>query len=188
MVVSTTAGTPPATRGHSTLSTSGAALGNATLAITSGFVPQSGAPNPLAGHPYSPAPRQLPQHHCQDGMTVPSGMSPYKFVANTCSSRPPECQKIVDAVKADAASAVRADATGNFPGVALGIYYLMISTRYNNQVLVWGQPIQLNRYNARSAQRDAHQLRRTNKTNERSVETYHLDNSLLKWMASRYQI
>jgi hypothetical protein len=99
-------------------------------------------------------------------MTVPSGMSPYKFVANTCSSRPPECQKIVDAVKADAASAVRADATGNFPGVALGIYYLMISTRYNNQVLVWGQPIQLNRYNARSAQRDAHQLRRTNKTNE----------------------
>jgi hypothetical protein len=40
---------------------------------------------------------------------------------------------------------VRADANGNstFPGVAPGTYYLMISTRYNNQPLVWGQAVQL---------------------------------------------
>jgi hypothetical protein len=45
----------------------------------------------------------------------------------------------------DAASAVRDDANGNgtFPGVRPGTYYLMISTRYNNQVLNWGQAVQL---------------------------------------------
>jgi hypothetical protein len=48
-------------------------------------------------------------------------------------------------VKADAASAVRADANGagTFPGVPPGTYYLMISARYNNQGLVWGQAVQL---------------------------------------------
>jgi hypothetical protein len=48
-------------------------------------------------------------------------------------------------VKADAASAVRADANGagTFPGVPPGSYYLMISARYNNQTLVWGQAVQL---------------------------------------------
>jgi hypothetical protein len=72
-------------------------------------------------------------------------MSPYKYVGTVCSSRTPDCQKILDAVKADAASAVRADADGRgtFPGVAPGNYYLMISTRYNNQVLIWGQAVQL---------------------------------------------
>jgi hypothetical protein len=79
-------------------------------------------------------------------MTVPPCMSPYKFVANTCASRTPDCQKIIDAVKADAASAVRADTNGSgiLPGVAPGTYYLMISTRYNNQGLIWGQAIKLN--------------------------------------------
>ncbi len=72
-------------------------------------------------------------------------MSPYKYVATACTSRTPDCQKILDAIKVNAASAVRADAngTGTFPGVPPGTYYLMISTRYNNQSLVWGQAVQL---------------------------------------------
>ena len=72
-------------------------------------------------------------------------MSPYKYVATVCASRTPDCQKAMDAIKADAASAVRADANGRgtAPGVAPGTYYLMISTRYNNQGLIWGQPVQL---------------------------------------------
>jgi hypothetical protein len=62
-----------------------------------------------------------------------------------CGNRTPDCQKIMDAIKASAASAVRADANGSgtFPGVQPGTYYLMISSRYNNQSLVWGQPVQL---------------------------------------------
>jgi hypothetical protein len=72
-------------------------------------------------------------------------MSPFKYVADTCTSRTPECQKILDAVKVSAASAVRADANGagTFPGVPPGTYYLDISARFNNQALVWGQAVQL---------------------------------------------
>jgi hypothetical protein len=72
-------------------------------------------------------------------------MSPYKYVGTACASRTPDCQKMMDAVKANAASAVRADANGagTFPGVVPGSYYLMISARYNNQSLVWGQAVQL---------------------------------------------
>ena len=42
-------------------------------------------------------------------------------------------------------SAVRADANGRgtFPGVPAGVYYLMISTRYNNQPLAWDRAIEL---------------------------------------------
>ena len=49
------------------------------------------------------------------------------------------------AINADAASAVRADGSGRgtFPGVPPGVYYLMISTLYNNQALAWGQAVQL---------------------------------------------
>jgi hypothetical protein len=70
-------------------------------------------------------------------VAVPAGMSVYKYVASVCTSRTPDCQNVMDAIKADAASAVRANANGNgtFPGVPPGTYDLMISTRYNNQAL-----------------------------------------------------
>ncbi len=49
------------------------------------------------------------------------------------------------AINVNAASAVRADASGRgtFPGVPPGVYYLMISALYNNQPLEWGQAVQL---------------------------------------------
>ncbi len=43
---------------------------------------------------------------------VPAGVSPYKVLGNACGNRTPDCQKIMAAVNADAASAIRADATG----------------------------------------------------------------------------
>ena len=51
----------------------------------------------------------------------------------------------MEALKAKAASAVRADANGgaSFPSVPPGTYYLMISARHKNQSLVWGQAVQL---------------------------------------------
>jgi hypothetical protein len=139
-----TVGTAPAT-GSSGLSTPAAPLGNATLSIVSGFPAQAGAPNPLAGHPYVLLRDSYANVLAKGGVSVPPGMSPYKYVGTVCASRTPDCQKILDAVKADAASSVRADANGagTFPGVPAGTYYLMISTRYNNQPLVWGQAVQL---------------------------------------------
>ena len=76
---------------------------------------------------------------------MPAGVSPFKYVATACAGASPDCQKANDAIKASAASAVRSDAKGSavFPGVPPGTYFLMISTRDNNQALVWGQAVQL---------------------------------------------
>lgn len=123
-----------------------APLGNARLSVISGFPAQPGKPNPLAGRPYVLLRESYPNALAKGGVSVPPGQSPYKYVANACGpARTPDCQKIVDAIKAATASAIRADGNGSgtFPGVAPGIYYLMISGRFNNQSLVWGQAVQL---------------------------------------------
>jgi len=140
-----TAGTPGSANGNGSLSTPAAPLGNATLSIVSGFPAQPGTPNPLAGRPYVLLRDSYGDALAKGGVVVPPGMSPFKYVGTVCTSRTPDCQKILDAVKVNAASAVRADANGSgtFPGVPPGTYYLQISTRYNNQALVWGQAVQL---------------------------------------------
>ena len=140
------AGTPgTATGGGGGLSSPTALLGNATLSIVSGLPAQPGTPNPLAGRPYVLLRDSYANGLAKAGVSVPPGVSPYKYVGTACGTRTPDCQKSMDAIKAAAASAVRADANGSgtFPGVAPGTYYLMISTRYNNQNLVWGQAVQL---------------------------------------------
>ena len=142
-----TGGSTPATpaTGGATLSTPDAPLGNATLTITSGFPKQPGVPNPLAGRPYVLLRNSYANVLANGGVSVPPGVSPYKYAGTACGNKSPDCPKISDAVKADAASAVRADANGSgtFPGVPPGTYYLMISARYNNQGLIWGQAVQL---------------------------------------------
>jgi hypothetical protein len=140
------AGTPgTASASGGGLSTPAAPLGNATLSIVSGFPAQTGAPNPLAGRPYVLLRDSYANVLAKGGVNVPPGMSPYRYVGTACATRAPDCQKVMDAIKAAAASAARADANGagTFPGVAPGTYYLMISTRFNNQPLVWGQAVQL---------------------------------------------
>ena len=139
------AGTRGAATAPGTLSTPAAPLGNATLSIVSGFPTQPGVPNPLAGRPYVLLRDSYANALAKGGVSVPPGTSPYKYVGTACGTRTPDCQKIMDAIKVDAAAAVRADANGSgtFPGVAPGIYYLMISARYSNQGLAWGQAVQL---------------------------------------------
>jgi hypothetical protein len=79
-------------------------------------------------------------------VAIPAGMSAYKFAGMACGNKTPDCQKIMDSVKADATSAVRADANGDgtFPGVPPGMYFLMISAQYSGQSLMWVQMVQLN--------------------------------------------
>jgi hypothetical protein len=145
MIASTGAGGTAAPTGPSTLSTPAAPLGNATLSIVSGFPAQPGVPNPLAGRPYVLLRDSYANALAKGGISVPPGMSPYKYVGSICTARTPDCQKIMNAVNANAASAVRADPNGGgtFPGVPPGTYYLMISARYNNQAFTWSQPVQL---------------------------------------------
>ena len=126
------------------LSTPDKPLGNATLAITSGF---TGAPNPLANHPYVLLRDSYGDALAKGGVTVPPGTSPYVYVGQACAPQPrtAACQNAIAAINSSAASAVRADASGSgtLPGVPPGTYYLMVSARIGNQPLVWGQPITL---------------------------------------------
>ena len=128
------------------LSTPQAPLGNATLSIVSGIPAQPGVPNPLAGHPYVLLRDSYGDAMAKGGVSVPPGVSPYKYVGQVCAAgKTPDCQTILNAINVNAASAVRADSNGSgtMPGVPPGTYYLMISMRYNNQALVWGQAVQL---------------------------------------------
>jgi hypothetical protein len=127
------------------LSTPAAPLGNATLAIVSGFPPQPGVANPLAGRPFIMLRMSYADTIANAGVQVPAGVTAYKYVGNACGTGTADCKKSMDAVKASAISAVRADANGSgtLPGVPAGTYYLMISAPYNNKSLVWGQAVNL---------------------------------------------
>jgi len=119
--------------------------GSAVLLITSGLPAQPGGPNPLASHPYVLLRDPVASIMARAGVQVPAGESPYKVLGNACGNHTPDCQKILAAVNADAASAARADVNGRaaMPPVPPGTYYLMISAHYNNQALVWDMPVQL---------------------------------------------
>ncbi len=105
-----------------------AAPSSATLAVVSALGPQAGAPNPLAGHPYTLLHRGYADILAGAGVAIPTGVSPYRFVGTTCSARSPECLRLIDAIKGNAVGAIRADANGNgtFAGVTPGSYHLMI--------------------------------------------------------------
>ena len=121
-------------------------MGNATLSIVSGFAATPGQANPLANHPYVLLRNSFNDTISQSGVNIPAGTTPFKFLGLACGNRTPDCQTILNAVKAGAVSSVRADVNGGatFPGVSPGTYYLMISTRFNNQSLVWLQPVRVN--------------------------------------------
>ena len=129
-----------------TLSTPNAPLGNATLSVVSGFPPSPGQPNPLGNHPYVLLRTNINDTIAKSGVNIPAGTVPFKFFGLACGNRTPDCQTILNAIKAGAASSVRADVNGSatFPGVPPGTYYLMISTRFNNQTLLWLQGVQVN--------------------------------------------
>ncbi len=134
---------PAASNGNSSLPA--ATVGNASLTIVSGFSATGAAPNPLAAQPFTLLRESLADIVAGAGVPVSPGTSPFKALGLACGNRTPACQKILEAVKVNAVSAVRADATGKgtFNAIAPGTYYLMISTRYNNQPLVWSQPVQV---------------------------------------------
>lgn len=128
------------------LSTPGGQLGNATLSVISGFSAAPGQPNPLANHPYVLLRASFDDTIAHSGVNIPAGTTPFKFLGMACGNRTPDCQTIMNAIKTGAASSVRADVNGHatFPSVAPGTYYLMISTRVNNQTLLWLQAVQVN--------------------------------------------
>jgi hypothetical protein len=144
-VMNAASGNSTTANGAGGLSTPTAPLGNAILSVVPGLPTQPGAPNPLAGRPYVLLRSSYADAIARGGVSVPPGVSAYVYAGTACGNRTPDCQRIKDAINSSAASAVRADANGSgtFPGVPPGIYYLMISARYENQTLAWGQAVQV---------------------------------------------
>ena len=134
-----------ASGGGSGLSTAAAPLGNAVLSVVSGLPAQAGVPNPLGFQPFVLLRDSYANTLARNGIAVPPGMSPYKYVGTTCMSRSPICQQAIQAVQASAIAGVRADGNGRgtLAGVPPGTYYLMISVTYNKQPLVWQQAVQV---------------------------------------------
>ncbi len=131
--------------GGSVISMPNAPLGNAVLTIVSGFPLQQGVLPPLAGYPYTLLKDSFAATVSKAGIQVPPGSSPIKAVGAACQNKTPDCQKFSQAWKAEAISAARGDFTGKavLPGVPPGTYYLMISTRYNNQPIMWDMKVDL---------------------------------------------
>lgn len=127
------------------LSTPNAPLGNAVLTVLSGFPTPAGVMNPLAGRPYVLLRDDYDTALRKGGLTIPAGMMGQRYVGSICATRTPVCQQAMTAINTSAASAVRADASGKgvMPGVPPGAYYLMISTVYNKQSLLWGFKVEL---------------------------------------------
>jgi hypothetical protein len=129
------------------MATPGAPTGNAVLSIVSGLPTPAGTLNPLAVRPYVLLRDTLGGAMAKGGVQVPAGMTPLKVLGSACAGGKGslDCQKVLQAVNAETASATRSDATGkaNFPGVPPGTYYLMISTVYNNHPIYWDAKVDL---------------------------------------------
>jgi hypothetical protein len=127
------------------IATPQAPLGNAVLSIVSGLAVQPGTPNALAGHPYILLRQSYADSLAVGGVSIPAGVSPYIYVGQACGNHTPDCAKISAAIQAQAATAARADANGSgtLPGVLPGTYYVMVSTRFNNQPYAWEQSVTL---------------------------------------------
>jgi len=119
--------------------------GNAVLSISTGFPPQPGILNPLAGRPYLLMRDDFATALAKGGVQIPAGMSAEKAMGVACGNRTPDCQKMSQAMTADTACALRGDVNGKatLPGVPPGTYYLMVSTLYNRQPLYWDLKVEL---------------------------------------------
>jgi hypothetical protein len=122
----------------------GAPTGNAVLTIVNGFPAQPNAPSPLAGRSFILLRDSLTNAMIKGGVPVASGSTPFQAMSAACATQQ-NCQQVMAAINSDSASLIKADANGNaiFPGVPAGTYYLMISTKLNNQTIFWGQQVAL---------------------------------------------
>ncbi len=130
---------PSATAKPAILSTPAAATGNAVMVVTSGLAPQSGAPNPLAGHTFILLNQSYESALAGAGFQPQGGMSAVKVFFTACMNRQPACQQGAAAANASTVSGAKADANGKgqLPGVPAGTYYLFCVGVYNRQLYKW---------------------------------------------------
>ncbi|HXH66746.1 MAG TPA: hypothetical protein VNI81_06060 [Candidatus Limnocylindrales bacterium] len=119
---------------------------SASLAISSGFAVQPGAPNPLAGRVIALLKEDLESILRKSGIAVAPGASAARAWKEECQKGMAECKRMLSAMAAYSAANTKADANGKavFPAVAAGTYYLYSVTQFNNQVVLYDLKVELN--------------------------------------------
>jgi hypothetical protein len=136
---------PAAPPVHPNFATASKPAGTAVLTVTSGFPPQSGVENPLAGQAYVLLRDPVASVLAKSGAAVPASTSPQQAVRSACEAHKPECHAYLVAIGNDAATGLKADAAGKavLPGVPAGTYYLTASATLGKLVLYWNVKVDL---------------------------------------------
>src|SRR5271167_1592943 len=134
----------PSGRGTA-MSTASAPTGTAVLSVASGFPPQPGVANPLAGHTYILMKQSFEAALTGGGFQPPPGTSIIKGYLTACANHQPACQQGMAAANSSTVAGVRADANGKaqLPALPAGTYYFFCLGGYNKQLFKWNFTVEL---------------------------------------------
>ena len=124
--------------------TNRAATGDAVLSI-SVFPPQSGAANPLTGHPLFLLKDSFDDVLMKNGMQPPAGKTPMQGWDLACQKALPQCAQAFASLQPYMSGVVKIDPSGTatFLGVPPGSYYVFGTTHANHLALSWDVRVEL---------------------------------------------
>jgi hypothetical protein len=120
------------------------ATGDAVLAMNV-FPAQSGAANPLAGHPLFLLKDSFDNVLMKNGMHPPAGKTPMQGWDLACQKSSPQCAQALASLQPYMAGVVKIDGSGKatFLGVPAGSYYIFGTTHANHLALSWDVRVDL---------------------------------------------
>jgi hypothetical protein len=124
--------------------TNRSATGDAVLSMRV-FPPQSGASNPLTGHPLFLLKDSFNDMLMKSGMRPPAGKTPMQGWDLACQKAAPQCAQALAGLQPYMAGVVRIDPSGKatFLGVPAGSYYVFGTTHANRLALSWDVRVDL---------------------------------------------
>jgi len=135
---------PPANSSGTGMSTNRSAAGDAVLSM-SVFPSQSGAANPLAGHPLFLLKASFNDVLLKNGMHPGAGKTPIQDWDLACQKSSPQCAQALANLQPYMAGVVKIDPSGKatFQGVPAGSYYIFGTTHANHLALSWDVRVDL---------------------------------------------
>jgi hypothetical protein len=134
----------PANSSGTGMSTNRTATGDAVLSM-SVFPPQSGAANPLTGHPLFLLKASFNDVLLKSGMHPGAGKTPIQNWDLACQQKSPQCAQALANLQPYMAAVVKIDPSGKaaFLGVPAGSYYVFGTTHANHLALSWDVRVDL---------------------------------------------
>jgi len=120
------------------------ATGDAVLSLNA-FPPQSGAANPLSGHPLFLLKESFNNVLTKNGIHPPAGKTPMQGWDLACQQKAPQCAQALANLQPYMAAVVKIDPSGNatFLGVPAGSYFVFGTTHANHLALSWDVRVDL---------------------------------------------